>query len=195
MAENITSSLLGSDKNLFLRLKKYKDKQAFIIAYDKYVDQIYRFIFFKINNQAEAEDLTSQVFVKGWGYVQDGKLNDGDEYQSLKSLLYKIARNAVIDYYRTQKPTDSLDDPEQLWEIADDQQDLLTQTALGLDYEAIMTQLSRLKSEYRGVIVMRYIDQLSINEIAEILGKTKANVRVIIFRALTALKDLVNKQN
>jgi len=195
MAENITSSLLGGDKNLFLRLKKYKDKQAFIIAYDKYVDQIYRFIFFKINNQAEAEDLTSQVFVKGWGYVQDGKLNDSDEYQSLKSLLYKIARNAVIDYYRTQKPTDSLDDPEQIWELADNQPDLLSQTAQGLDYEAIIMQLSRLKSEYRGVIVMRYIDQLSINEIAEVLGKTKANVRVTIFRALTALKDLVNKQN
>ena len=94
-----------SEKNIFLRLKKYKDKQAFMQAYDQYVDQIYRFVYFKLGNKEEAEDITSQVFVKCWSYVRDGKLRSQDNYKSLRSFLYTIARNAVIDHYRTRKET------------------------------------------------------------------------------------------
>lgn len=184
-----------SDKNIFIRLKKYKDKQAFMAAYDLYLDQIYRFIYFKVNSVEEAQDLTSQVFVKGWSYVRDGKLNDSNEYRSLKSLLYKIARNAVIDHYRTQKSSDSLDDMDKEIDLIDDRHNLAKQAEIKIDFEILERQLQQLKSEYRGIIVMRYINQLSVAEIADILGKNKNNVRVTIFRALEALKDLVQKNN
>ena len=179
-----------SDKNLFLRLKKYKDKQAFMAAYDSYVDQIYRFIFFKIGNQEEAKDLTSQVFVRCWTYVRDGKLKDSNDYKSLKSFLYKIARNSVIDYYRQNKAEASIDDME---DVEDKKQEVASQAEIKIDFELIKDKLNKLKSEYRGIIVMRYINQLSIAEIAEVLNKSKSNVRVTIFRALEALKEIINK--
>lgn len=182
-----------SDKNIFIRLKRYKDKQAFMAAYDQYLEPIYRFVYFKTGNaEEEAKDLTSQVFVKAWTYVRDGKLNDSNDYQSLKSFLYKIARNSVIDYYRSNKQEVSLDEmldnSEEGFDLQDEQAKNID---TAIDFTLIQQKLPQLKSEYRGIIVMRYINQLSVAEIADILGKNKATVRVTIFRALAALRELV----
>ena len=73
------------DKILYSRLKQ-KDKEAFIKAYDIYTDNIYRFIYFKVRGKEEAEDLTSQVFLKTWDYIQNNTLDQ----KTLKSLLYKM---------------------------------------------------------------------------------------------------------
>ncbi|MFH0840767.1 MAG: RNA polymerase sigma factor [bacterium] len=182
-------SFFKSDKNLFLRLKKYKDRQAFITAYDLYINDIYRFVFFKVGNKEEAEDITSSVFVKCWTYVRDGKLNDSNEYKSLKAFLYKIARNAVIDYYRQNKPEVELEEAEEVPNKKE--QDQIGAT--NIDFELVKEKLTELKTEYRGVIVMHYINQLSISEISDILGKSKGNVRVILHRALSALREIIEK--
>ena len=85
---------MKQDKNIFAKLKK-GDKDAFINAYDLYADPIYRFIYFKISNSEEAQDLTSAVFLKAWNYIQENSLKD---YKTLKALFYKIARTSIIDY-------------------------------------------------------------------------------------------------
>lgn len=181
------SAFFEDDHSLFLRLKKYKDKQAFLLAYDQYAEAIYRFIFFRIGNEDDARDLTSVTFLKCWSSVQEGKLNDSNDYKSLRSFLYKIARNQTIDYYRQSKPTSDLELAEA---IIDDKQDLsnIDET---LSLELVKAKLLDLKEEYRSVLVMRYINDLSISEISEITGKDKGNVRVTILRAIKALKNLV----
>lgn len=189
--QDTKGSFFENDNSLFLRLKKYKDKQAFLSAYDQYAEPIYRFIFYKIGSREDAQDLTSAVFLKCWSAVQEGKLNDDNEYKSLKSFLYKIARNLTIDYYRQAKPQTNLEEAEQ---IIDDKQDL-SSIDTNLQLEAIKDKLLYLKDEYRSVLIMRYINELSISEISEISGKTKGNVRVTIMRALTALKNLVDNQD
>ena len=183
-------SFFKSDKNLFLRLKKNKDKQAFIDSYDKYIDDIYRFVFFKVGNKEEAEDITSSVFIKCWSQVCEGKLNDSHEYKSLKAFLYKIARNTVIDYYRQNKPEVDLETATEI----PNQQDLVKQTDLNFDFALVQEKLLELKTEYRGIIVMHYINQLSIAEIAKIMDKTKGNVRVTLFRALNALREIIERK-
>ena len=183
------NSFLQSDKNLYLRLKKFKDRQAFLQAYDLYVAEIYRFVYFKLNSREEAEDLTSAVFVKCWSYVVEGKLNASNGYKSLKSFLYTIARNAVIDYYRQQKNTESLAAVEHKLATPDQQPALEAK----LDLSILQNKLNQLKSDYRGIIIMRYVNQLSVAEIADILGKSKANVRVTLHRALSALRELINQ--
>ena len=180
-----------SEKSLFLRIKKYKDREAFLAAYDLYVDQIWRFIYFKIGNKEEAQDLTSAVFLKCWGYVSEGRLNDSDDYRTLKSFLYKIARNLAIDYYRQLKPRAGL---EAATGVAADSDEGLAAERLtaAIDFELLIDELQKLKSEYRTVLVLKYINDLSIAEIADILGKSKGNVRVTVYRALEALKELTN---
>jgi RNA polymerase sigma-70 factor, ECF subfamily len=180
------------DKKLFFRMKK-KDKDAFIEAYDLYADDIYRFIYFKIGKVEEAKDLTSAVFLKVWNYAQSRGL---DESKSLRAFIYKTARNLIIDHYRSLRETESrLEDIKETEKILkDEKQNLLKQAENISDINLIKEGLNKLKDEYREIILMRFIDELSFSEIAEVTGKTPGTVRVLTFRALQALKDLLEEK-
>jgi RNA polymerase sigma-70 factor (ECF subfamily) len=88
---------------------KSHDREAFIKVYDESVEEIYRFVYFKIGSREEAKDLSSMIFLKAWNHIQNNTLEDA---KTLRALLYKIARNAIVDYYRESgnKMTASLDD-------------------------------------------------------------------------------------
>jgi len=181
----------SKEKILYYRLKQ-KDKEAFIEAYDLFLNNIYRFVFFKVSNRETAEDITSQTFLKTWGYIQNNELKD---HKTLKSLLYKVARNLVIDHYRqeSRKQELSLDQEDSPVNLADDKQDLLKKMQLDGDMEMIGEKMNEIKDEYREVIVMRYVNELSIAEIAAILEKNSGNVRVLLYRALKTLRELVEQ--
>ncbi len=184
------------DKQVLSKLKS-RDKEAFIKVYDDNVKDIHRFVYFKIGGREEANDLTSMIFLKAWNHIQNKTLEDA---KTLRALLYKIARNAIIDYYREtgNKVTASLDDEDNRLEIADEgenPQERLDRTA---DLELIKSKLPLLKEEYREIIIMKFISDLSLKEIAEISGKNKGNIRVLLHRSLNALRELVEqdvKQN
>jgi len=181
-----------NDKLLYLRLSK-KDKEAFIKTYDLYFDQIYRFIYFKVSIKEEAEDLTSTVFLKTWGYVQDKSIKD---YKTLKSLLYKVARNSVIDHYRTKSreaENFSLDSSKSEIDLPDSSQDVHKDIEIANDYSQIQEKLLELKEEYREIIVMRYVNELSVKEIALSLDKSRGNIRVTLYRALKALRQIAKE--
>jgi RNA polymerase sigma-70 factor (ECF subfamily) len=179
-----------SEKILFARVKN-KDQEAFIEAYDRYVDRIYRFIFYKISDGVEAQDLTSAVFLKAWNHIQQNSLTDE---KTLPALFYKIARTTVIDHYRktSNENKTSLDSGDETIDLPDAKQDLNSKLELASDLELVNEKLLELKDEYKEVIILRYIDELSIGEIAAVLDKKKGNVRILLFRAIKALKELVN---
>jgi len=180
------------EKILKYRLQD-KDKDAFIKCYDLYLNELYRFIFFKTNKKEDAEDLTSLVFLKAWDYI----LNNGvKDVTTIKALLYRIARNAVIDFYRKKSSSEvSLDDVirnDASFEV-DEQFDVDDIVDGKIDKERLMENLAELKAEYREVLVLRYVNELSISEIADVLEKNKTNVRVLIHRALSALRVMYDK--
>jgi RNA polymerase sigma-70 factor (ECF subfamily) len=174
------------EKLLLLRLSK-KDPDAFGEIYDLYVSKIYRFIYFKVSSVEEAEDLTSEVFLKTWQYVSDGK-----EIENLNAMLYKIARNIVIDFYRDRAKKEILE--EELLVKAEVKKDELKKLQINLDLKDIEESLRELKDEYREIIILRFIEELSISEIALILEKSKGAVRVLIFRALETLKEVLERK-
>jgi RNA polymerase sigma-70 factor (ECF subfamily) len=177
------------DNLLLLRLKK-KDPEAFAKVYDLYVTPIYRFIYFKVSNQQDAEDLTSEVFLKVWQYATETE----DIIENFRALIYKIARNAVIDFYRQRARGDLVQDEETLMGIKDDrQQSFLKQIEVEFDFKNIELVLRRVKDEYRDVIVLRYIDGLSTKEIARILDKSHGSVRVLLHRALNVIREIINQ--
>ncbi|HAM88849.1 TPA: hypothetical protein DDY55_03495 [Candidatus Falkowbacteria bacterium] len=179
-----------NEKIIYLKLRQ-KDKEAFIKAYDNYIDDIYRFIYFKVGKKEDAEDITSLVFLKSWDYIQNNKLED---YKTLKAFFYKVARNAVIDHYRKNSGLEniSIDKEEGSIDIVDEKIDLEKAFDIKLDYEKLMSAMASLKGEYREVLMLRYINELSIKEIADILEKDKGNVRVLLFRAIGAIKKIVS---
>jgi RNA polymerase sigma-70 factor, ECF subfamily len=179
------------EEKLLLYKIKQNDKAAFIKAYDLYVDQLYRFIYFKVGNREEAEDLCSAMFLKAWHYILKNSLKD---HKTLKALLYKISRNLIIDHYRKTngRETMSLDD-ETGMKIVDEKQRPNYDLELKADLLVVESKLPELKDEYREVIILRFINELSIKEIAEVLDKSKGNVRILIYRSLNALKELLSQ--
>ncbi|HPW05955.1 MAG TPA: sigma-70 family RNA polymerase sigma factor [bacterium] len=177
------------EKQLLQRLKS-QDKEAFIKVYDDYVRDIYRFIYFKVGKEEEAQDLTSMVFLKAWNHIQTNSLSDS---KTLRALVYKIARTSIIDYYRESgnKLEVSLNDEDKPIEIIDENQDMAADLDQSTNLELIRRQLPLLKEEYREVIVLRFINDLNLEEIAAVTGKSRGNVRVILHRALAALKAMV----
>jgi RNA polymerase sigma-70 factor (ECF subfamily) len=179
------------DKKALSKLKN-RDKEAFIKVYDENVQDIHRFVYFKIGSQEEANDLTSMIFLKAWNHIQNKTLEDT---KTLRALLYKIARNAIVDYYREtgNKVTASLDDEDNHIEVIDETENPQERLDRAADLELIRTKLPLLKEEYREIIIMKFINDLSIEEIAEISEKSRGNVRVLLHRALNALRELVEQ--
>lgn len=166
------------------------DSEAFGEIYDLYVDKIYRFIFFKVSSHETAEDLTAEVFLKTWQYLNEP---ESREIINLNALLYQSARNIVIDYYRSSQ-REILPGDDSLKLIEDSrQQSLLEKVEIGTEIENIERHLRKLKDEYREVIILKFIDELSNKEIAKILDKSTGAVRVLTHRALKVLKDTINE--
>ena len=173
------------EKLLLYRVRVKKDPEAFGKIYDAYAPRIYRFVFFKVSSEEEAQDIAAEVFLKAWQYLLDEK---GREVRHLPGLLYGIARNCVIDFYRSRATKETVPLTEALGDEIADERRTAEKVDAKLDVELLGRQLRDLKDEYREVLVMRYLDELSIGEIAQALDKTKGNVRVLVHRALGALK-------
>lgn len=181
------------DKQILSRLKN-RDKEAFIKIYDENVEEIHRFVYFKIGNREEANDLTSMIFLKTWNYIQNKTLVDA---KTLRALLYKISRTSIVDYYRENgsKVTVSLDNEDNHIDVIDETDNPSERLDQESNLALIKKMLPLLKEEYREVIIMKFINDLSLDEIADISGKSKGNIRVLLHRALNALKELVEKEH
>jgi RNA polymerase sigma-70 factor (ECF subfamily) len=179
------------DKKTISRLKS-KDKEVFIKVYDDFAGDIYRFVYFKVGHVEEAKDLTSMIFLKTWNHIQNNSLTSSS---TLRALLYKIARTSIVDYYREtgNKLEVSLDDEDHPIDIADEKTDLEGDIDRANDLAQIKSKLPLLKEEYREIIVLKFVNDLDIDEISEVTGKTKGNVRVLLHRSLSALKDLLEE--
>ncbi|MBU4162356.1 sigma-70 family RNA polymerase sigma factor [Patescibacteria group bacterium] len=162
-----------------------KKQKKFSKIYDSYVGSIYRFISIKVNSQEIAEDLTSEVFLKTWkSFQQQNKIKNPRAY------LYTTARHIVIDFYRTNKEdrTISIEDVREIEDIAIP---IEAQESHDATMEIVKQGLNALKEDYQNVVIWRYVDGLSINEIAKILGKSNGATRVLIHRAMEQLKERV----
>ena len=176
------------EKYLIYKVRQNKDAEAYGELYDFHVDRIYRFIFFKVRTREEAEDITSEVFLKTWEYVNktDKKIDN------LNALFYRIARNAVIDYYRSKSKDANLIDEDQML-LIEEKRNIREEVEVSLDIENLQPYLLKLKDTYREVIILKYIEEFSIKEISSIIDKSSGNVRVLLHRALAALKEIIEK--
>jgi len=175
------------EKLLLYKIKAKRDPEAFGEIYDTYATKIYRFIYFKVASEQEAEDLSSEVFLKAWNYLTGEK-----PVKSIGALLYTIARNHVIDHYRQKKFEVELQEAAFKPMIDEDSLSELEKQA---DLARVYQALSKLKDEYREIVVMRYLDELSIPEIASIVDKSLNNVRVLSHRAINALREILEKED
>ena len=132
-------------KFLYL-VRTKKDKQAFGNLYDLYVEKIYRFVYFKINNKEEAEDITSEVFLKTWNYLME---NDKKELSSFSGLIYRIARNSIVDHYRKKAKKQEVFLEEGVERLSSSSDKEAVEDSY--DMENLMVLIKKLKQDYQEV--------------------------------------------
>jgi RNA polymerase sigma-70 factor (ECF subfamily) len=181
------SAPLDSDlqRNLLERAKT-GDSEAFAQLYDDCIERIYRYIFFRVTDEQTAEDLTSQVFFKAWENLDRCKSTGAP----FIAWLYTIARNAVIDYYRTRKHTVAL---EAAASLASDELRPDERTELNFEAESLREALQELTADQQRVVVLKFIAGMSTDEIAQHLGKRPGAVRALQMRALQALSGILQE--
>ncbi len=160
-------------------------EKEFLQAYDLYADAIFRHCYFRINDRERAKELMQEVMIKAWLYLKEGKKID-----NIRALLYKMASNIVIDEVRKKKAV-SLDELKEEGFEPQDKIDQEEEIETKMEVEKVMTCLPKMNSKYREIFVMRYVDQLSPKEIADIVGETENLVSVRLNRAIKQLRQLL----
>ncbi len=158
---------------------------AFGKLYDAYLDTVYRYVYYKVGYQAEAEDLTSQVFVKAWEAMPRYEWRE----IPFSHWLMRLARNAVIDHYRTARVHEGLE--EELVSQDPGPQGHYLRGERARNLEAAIRQLPE---DQRAVIVMRFIEEMDYAEVAAITGKSPGALRVAQHRALAALRKIIERE-
>lgn len=175
-----------SEENL-IRRARAGDAEAFGILYDEYLPQIYRFVFLKVSSKEDAEDLTHQIFMNAWEHVA-GYRHQGFPFSS---WLYRIARNAVIDHYRTRKDKVRLEDADpEVFALGERVQDDLN---LAMDFEKVRRAIKKLSPLHQDVIIMRFVEELAIREVASALKKSEGAIKLLQHRAITELQRILSE--
>ncbi len=162
------------------------DQEAFSEIYNLFFDKIYTFIYFRVNHKEVAEDLAEDVFMKAFQRISKLK-----EPKALEGWIYQIARNTVIDYYRSKKQTVALEEVENTLQY---EHALVDVIELEAQQRIFLELLNELGAEQKAVIKMKFFEQLENDTIAAQLNKTEGAIRVIQHRALSKLKDLLKEK-
>jgi len=167
-----------------IKLEKFSeqiDEESFAQIYDTFITVIYQFIYYKTYHRETAEDLTSQTFLKALEKLHRFNPQKG----SMATWLYQIARNLVIDHYRTKKHTLSIHD---IWDLAGTHNveiDLENKEQL----QMVQAVLKALPMNQRDIIIMRVWQELPYKEIAEIMGKSEASCKMLFSRTIAYLRE------
>ncbi len=177
-----------ADDEALARRATAGDAEAFGSLYDRYVDAVYRYVYYRVGNEAEAEDVTSDVFFKA--------LRAMPRYQPRQPFLawlYRIARNSVIDRARRLRPQISFEDA-----LAHAGADRIVDPDVALerlsDSVALRSAIAQLTPLQQDVIILRYVEGLDTKAIGRIIGRRDGTVRGIEFRALGALRAALPRE-
>lgn len=170
------------------------DSQAVSEIYRKYVDDVYKFVYYRVGNREEAEDLTSETFIKMMQSLHSFSFDS-----KFKTWLLGIAKHTILDYFRKhyKNRTLALDDflnvdlgnalaLQPVFEF-DENEDT---SKIKKFEERVKEILDQLPKHYRDVLELRFLKGYSIRETAEALGKTISNIKVLQYRALHKAQEL-----
>jgi RNA polymerase sigma-70 factor (ECF subfamily) len=159
------------------------DKQAFGFLYERYLNDIYKYLLYRMDSAEDAEDLAETVFMKAWLAMPVFKPGSGD--YEFKAWLFRIAHNALMDHYRTEKHSLQIDQTDLL---PDDQPGAEQKLVFSQTNEQLMDALHSIDELSQQVMLLRFLAGLKSREVGEVLGLTEGNVRLIQYRAIKMIQ-------
>ncbi len=162
------------------------DKLAFAELYDTHVDSVYRYLLYRVREPADAEDLCSEVFTRAFANIHRYRWQG----KSFLAWLYTIARNAVTDRRRRDRPTVEIDNA---YGLSDEGPTAHDRAIHGEAVDALRGAVRHLTTEQQEVLVLRFVENRSSREVAKMLGKNEGAIRALQFRALGRLRKLMRE--
>jgi RNA polymerase sigma-70 factor (ECF subfamily) len=168
-------------------------QSAFSRAFEDYSDELFRHASLRLRDRERAVELVQECFLRAWDYAQKG-----EEIREVRPFLYRTLRHLIIDEYRRKKST-SLEQMAASHEVGvedllpADESNTLESAMERHDGTRILNFLSHLPEPYLEAVTLRYVDGLSPQEIAKILGESENVVSVRVHRGLKKLKDLLEQ--
>ncbi|MGH7902886.1 MAG: RNA polymerase sigma factor [Candidatus Dormibacteraceae bacterium] len=157
------------------------DPMAFGELYDRHFQQIYRFVFSRTRDQSAAEDVTSEVFIK----ALRGLPRYQDTGRPFTAWLYQIAVNAIADKYRGARPTQDL---EEVRDLAAGGPGVDEITAQRDEIRRVWSLVEKLPAPQRTAMVLKFQEDMKIEDIAAIMGKSQGAVKLLIHRGVTKVR-------
>lgn len=172
-----------------LKIAKEGEPEAFGELYERYSQVIFRFFYANLNNRYDAEDLTEEVFLRALRSLPKYR----DQGFPFPAFLFRVAQNALVDHYRRSgRSAHDVSTDEEI-QIRDDKPDPSDSATKNLQQQELRQVLEQLREDYRNVLVLRFLNDLTPEETAQVMDRSVGAVRVLQHRALAALRNLLDK--
>ena len=164
------------------------DTEAFSLLYERYVNRIFSYIYYRTGNSNDAEDLTARVFHRALGHIQ----RYHDKGVPFSAWLYRIAHNLVANWHRdnSRKQEVALEDNIQLVHRGDPPEVALVNTQ---ETENLLRAIRTLSPERQQLVILKFVQRLPNAEIAMIMGRSEGAIKSLYHRTLLALRDEIEK--
>jgi RNA polymerase sigma-70 factor (ECF subfamily) len=178
--------LTTTDSQLLERARHY-EAQALAEIYDRYAEAIYRYLYRYVGDAAQAEDLTSEVFVKLLQSLNTARA----PRDRLPGWLYRVAHNLAMDWFRkgskhVEMPLDA--------ELATDIESPLAELERRQTHEQLRAALRQLTVAQQRVILLRFGEGFKLAEVARLMGKSEGAIKILQYRAVRRLRNLLDRQ-
>jgi RNA polymerase sigma-70 factor (ECF subfamily) len=173
------------DEESLIQRAKQHDQEAFTQLYEEHFDKIYRYLVLRIGDKMEAEDMTQQVFLKALRSISSFKWKG----VSFSAWLFRIAHNQAVDFLRKKAKHASLPLDESL--VASDVNPQLA-VERKWEIEQLMLATQQLTKAQREVVALRFSGDLSVAEVATVMGKRPGAVKALQHSAIVALRRIMS---
>lgn len=183
----VSQAAVVDEQELITRVKA--NKEVFLEIYDSHFRRIYNYVFYRMYNQIDTEDVTAQVFLSALENI------DRYEHRNIPIIvwLYKIASNAVMDFYR--KKGQTVEWKETTSDLKDNESSPEIVYIKKSEKEQLRQHLQQLPAMQQQAVVLRYLHNLSYKEISEIMDKTEGAIKQLLHRGLNNLRErMVNHE-
>ena len=179
---------LGDEDAILLAAKG--DSEAFGVLYERYVNRIYNYIFYRTGNPFDAEDLTARVFNRAINHIGQYR----DMGVPFSAWLYRIAHNLVANWHRDRSRKQEI--PLEDLPVAAAKMDRPEATLMrSQEQDALLRLIRQLPAERQNLLILKFVENLSNAEIGQIMGRSEGAVKSLYHRTLLALRDQIGDQN
>jgi RNA polymerase sigma-70 factor (ECF subfamily) len=170
-----------------VRRAQRREPEAFGQLYEEHFDRIFRYVLLRVRNQADAEDITQQVFLKALENIGSYRWRG----MPFASWLFRIAHNSVVDHWKKKSRQNVVAvAPEEIDDMAASPDDPAVLTELNFDVKQLAAACEQLTDGQREIISLRFAGGLSVAESAKVMGKSEGAVKVLQHAALVKLRRI-----